>query len=189
MIAMIEKNEEQNATAATNVNAVLLDEMTHADIEALRMDAFIHKRLTLVYFDPAGRQSNAAHTLTRLWQANALPHFEEVFCEYIPENALGNCHDVSFALMGDLIIAGASYGWEMATGMITSRGENIRHSWLEYGEWGIDATKNICRIVHLSEFYKTYHVRGVSYRNTRKFIKHINNVSRKERDNIPIASR
>jgi hypothetical protein len=51
----------------------------------------------------------------------------------------GNCHNIVLGFMTDLIIAGRGQGWFWVEGVNKNR--NWQHSWLEYGDFVVDATE------------------------------------------------
>lgn len=69
-------------------------------------------------------------------------------CEAMAEKPLpgepeGNCHSIALAFMTDLIIAGQVQGWSWVQGVNANRkvqGRAWEHSWLEYGDYVVDAT-------------------------------------------------
>jgi hypothetical protein len=78
--------------------------------------------------------------VARLLGERRLPRFLEVYGNLGGAvDGLGDCHEVTLALMVDLLNSGAANGWLRVTGTIKPDvRKRFKHSWLECDGWAID---------------------------------------------------
>lgn len=101
----------------------------------LNKDAEEHKRKSI---------HKLASKVRQLFDDGIMGHSREAMAEKpLPGEPAGNCHTIALAFMADLIIAGQAQGWSWVQGVNANRkvqGKAWEHSWLEYGDYVIDAT-------------------------------------------------
>lgn len=140
-----------------------------ASSEDLRRMSYYHKQLIVAVVDTDNvADPKAAEILTDLYARGLLKTFMKVYTEHIPIGSEGNCHDVAFALMANLLMVGKARGWVWATGHVELLSGRGMHSWLEFDGWAVDATANRCIIQRTDHYYARMKVSRVSYRNSRQ---------------------
>lgn len=117
--------------------------------------------------EPSG-PCTPCETLERLAAVGGLPHFLKAFGAPSHEG-LGDCHEVTLALMTDLVVAHRSDGWSLVQGTVdfgTDKGAD--HSWLEYDGWALDVANGKILAIPTARFYTMIAARNVTARNARQ---------------------
>ena len=89
---------------------------------------------------PTDELPAAAVEFEKQMRDGRLPRFIASFFDWPSEDGLGNAHEVSEALMLDIILARQSDGWRWIMGDVRNSHGHMSHSWLEYKGWAIDAS-------------------------------------------------
>lgn len=90
--------------------------------------------------------------MIELANSGKLPNFQREFGAPRPDG-LGDCHDVTLALMVDLIAAERADGWSWVQGsIVTGHGERFDHSWLEHDGWAVDVANGKVLVMRSSRY-------------------------------------
>lgn len=116
--------------------------------------------------------------LQDLGDPGKFPRFRRIFGVPSPDG-LGDCHEIAFALMLDLITLRRAGRWLWATGeCTTARAKGFSHSWLIYDGWVLDASSGKAIIMSLPEFTTMMRAQRVGTRTSRQTLKWMRKVAR-----------
>ncbi|KYF87805.1 hypothetical protein BE20_24990 [Sorangium cellulosum] len=118
------------------------------------------------------RECRAIPVITRLHHEDRLPNFTEVFGAPSPDG-LGDCHEVSLALMVDLIAAGCSDGWQWVTGTHRMHRPPLLHSWLEFDGWAVDVANGKVLVMEAAMYRSMTKAHGLTRRNAQQTRDHL----------------
>jgi hypothetical protein len=96
----------------------------------------------LVCHNPAKnrQECSAASILQNLYNQGRIMVFQNT---PQPDEEGSNCHEVTLALIVDLLNAGITAKWKLVKGIINPGGKHalpFSHSWIEYDGWAVEAS-------------------------------------------------
>ena len=126
---------------------------------------------------------NPALIIYALSKSRLLQRFSEAFGRPSPDG-LGDCYEISVALLSDIAEAGQAFGWRGVDGFGKFGGPEkglFQHAWLENDGWAIDAANGGMLIIDAALYYRMVGAKKITRKKPRQILRLYDRMARKIR--------